>query len=123
MDLQQLAEADLAHTLEADGQVVTVTDPAGLSNELKALSNDISLLIDPDTGVAVSGRNANVTLRIASLRAAGFVGLPMGIEDGAQLPWIVTYTTVNGDQVTTKVMASSPDRSLGVVSLRLELMK
>ena len=31
MDLHQLAEADLAFTLEGDGQTVTVTNPAGTS--------------------------------------------------------------------------------------------
>lgn len=120
MDLHQLAESDLAFTLEGDGQTVTLTNPDGVSAQLKAISNDISLIIDPDTGVPVSGRNANVAFRIASLRAAGFE-LPKGIEDGASVPWLVQYVTVTGDQITTKVMASNPDRSIGLITLRLEL--
>lgn len=121
MDLHQLAESDLAFTLEGDGQTVTVTNPAGTSAPLKAISNDISLLIDPETGVPVSGRNANVALRVASLRAAG-LEMPVGIEDGAQVPWLVAYTTVTGESITTKVMASNPDRSLGLITCRLELV-
>lgn len=121
MDLHQLAEADLAFTLEGDGQTVTLTDPTGASADFQAISNDISLLIDPETGVPVSGRNANVALRIASIRAAGFL-LPKGVEDGAEVPWVVDYTTVDGDTVTTKVMASNPDRAIGLITLRLELV-
>ena len=121
MNLHQLAEADLAFTLEGDGQTVTLTAPDGTATDFQAISNDISLVIDPDTGVPVSGRNANVALRITSLRAAGFE-LPRGIEDGAEVPWLVGYTTVNGDQIATKVIASNPDRSLGIVTLRLELV-
>jgi hypothetical protein len=121
MDLHQLAESDLAFTLEGDGQTITLTDPAGSSADFQAISNDISLLIDPDTGVPVSGRNVNVALRIATLRTAGFQ-LPKGIEDGAEVPWLVDYTTVNGDQIKAKVMASNPDRAIGVITLRLELV-
>lgn len=121
MDLHQLAEADLAFTLEGDGQTVTLTAPDGTAADFQAISNDISLLIDPDTGVPVSGRNANVALRIASLRTAG-LELPKGIEDGAQVPWLVEYNTVGGDQITTKVMASNPDRAIGIVTLRLEIV-
>lgn len=121
MDLHQLAEADLAFTLEGDGQTITLTAPDGTAVDFQAISNDISLLIDPDTGVPVSGRNANIALRIASLRTAGFE-LPKGIEDGAEVPWLVDYTTVNGDQITAKVMASNPDRAIGLVTLRLELV-
>ena len=121
MDLHQLAEADLAFTLEGDGQTVTVTNPAGTSAPLKAISNDISLIIDPETGVPVSGRNANVALRVASLRDAGFE-IPKGIEDGAEVPWLVEYTTVTGETITTKIMASNPDRALGLVTCRLELV-
>mgnify|MGYP003109483762 FL=1 len=121
MDLHQLAEADLAFTLEGDGQTVTVTNPAGISASLQAISNDISLIIDPETGVPVSGRNANVALRVASLRAAGFE-IPKGIEDGASAPWLVEYTTVTGETIITKIMASNPDRALGLVTCRLELV-
>lgn len=122
MDLHQLAEADLAFTLEGDGQTVTLTNPEGVSAQLKAISNDISLIIDPDTGVPVSGRNANVAFRVSSLRAVGFE-LPKGIEDGATVPWLVQYVTVIGDTITTKVMASNPDRSIGLITLRLELVQ
>ncbi len=122
MDLHLIAEADLATTLEGNGQTVTLTDPQGVSATLTAISNDISLIIDPETGVPVSGRNANVAFRIASIRAAG-LQLPKGIEDGAVTPWVVDYTTVNGNALRAKVMASNPDRALGVVTVRVEIIK
>lgn len=121
MDLHALAEADLGRTLEADGRTVTVTNPEGVSATLQAIGNDISLLIDPETGVPVSGRNVNVALRVSSLRDAG-LDIPFGVEDGAQVPWVVEYTTVTGETITTKVMASNPDRSMGLVTCRLELI-
>ncbi len=121
MDLHALASQDLAFTLEADGQEVTLTDPQGASAVLKAISNDISLVLDPETGVPVSGRNANVALRMASLRAEG-MELPKGIEDAARVPWLVQYTTVSGDVLNAKVVESNPDRALGIVTLSLEVV-
>ena len=121
MDLQQIAETDLATTLESNGQLITVTDPVGVSADVQGLSNDISLLIDPDTGVPVSGRNANVSLRLSTLKTAG-IGTPKGIEDGASVPWLVEYTTVEGQTIKARVMASNPDRSLGIVTLKLGLV-
>lgn len=121
MDLHALASQDLAITLEGDGQTVTVTDPAGVSASIPAISNDISLLIDPETGVPVSGRNANVALRIETLRAHS-LALPKGVEDAAAVPWLVVYTTVNGDEITTKVVESNPDRALGLITLSLEVV-
>jgi hypothetical protein len=121
MSLQAIAAADLAVTLEGDGQSVTLTNPSGTSAVLQGISNDISLLIDTETGVPVSGRNANVSLRIASVRGAG-LDLPQGIEDGAMSPWLVAYTTTTGESITTKVMATNPDRAMGIVTCRLELV-
>lgn len=121
MDLHQIAEDDLAVTLEGDGQTITLTDPTGATADLQSISNDISLLIDPETGIPVSGRNVNLALRISSVRAAGFE-LPKGIEEGAVVPWLVDYTTVNGNQIKAKVMASNPDRAIGIITLRLELV-
>ena len=121
MNLQQLAESDLAFTLENEGQSVTVTNPEGVSAQLKSIMNDIGLLIDVETGGAISGRNANVALRISTLRSAGFE-IPKGIEESEKVPWVVEYTTVTGETIKTKVISSDPDRSLGIVTCGLELV-
>lgn len=124
MGLRETAEADLAITLEDDvtgfGWDITVTDPNGTSAALKGQSDDIGQVIDPDTGMAVSGRLASVVLRISSLLAEGLT-LPQGIADAAKKPWIVTFNDIGGTPYTFKVTQSNPDRALGIVVCLLEL--
>ncbi len=126
MGLRETAEADLAHILEDKtagfGWDITVTDPAGTSVLLVGYSNDIGMSIDPDTGVAVSGRRASVALRISSLTTAG-LGIPKGIIDATSKPWRVTFNDIEGTSHTFKVQESHPDRALGVVTCLLELYK
>jgi hypothetical protein len=122
--LRALAEADLAKILEDEiagfGHPITLTNPEGVSATLVGYATDISLVIDPDTGQAVSGRTASIELRISSLTAAG-LELPQGVADGASKPWVVECDDVNGVGHVYKVVKSSPDRSLGVVMCGLEL--
>ena len=124
MGLRELAESDLAGIIEDSvtgfGWDIAVTDPAGTTVPLVGLSDDISQVIDPDTGQAVSGRLASVTLRISSLITAG-VGLPQGISDTAAKPWIIEFDDINGNPFKFKVSQSNPDRALGVVVCLLEL--
>jgi len=123
MSLREIAEADLAVTLEDGvggfGWPITITDPTGASAALVGTSTDIAQVIDPDTGVAVSGRSASVAVRIASLTAAG-LGLPVGIADSGSRPWTVSFDDINGAGYTFKVQQSNPDRAIGLVTLVLE---
>lgn len=122
MSLRALAESDLSFILEDGvcgfGWPIVLTDPDGLSQNLTGFSDDISQIIDPDTGQAVSGRLASVALRISSLNA-----LPVGISDSSLKPWLVTFDDINGNSFTFKVSQSNPDRALGVVTCLLELYK
>lgn len=123
MSIRDLAEADLAFTLEdvnGFGWAVTLTDPTGFtgSSNVTAQVNDISQIVDPETGVAISGRQAAAVLRLSSVFAAGFA-LPVGIADGTGKPWLITFDDINGAPYTFKVEASDPDRTLGTVSLML----
>lgn len=121
--LRELAEADLSIIMEGDtfgpGWPITVTDPAGIVQPLKGLSSDISQLIDPDTGQAVSGRLATVAIRIQALIDVG-LDLPVGIVDINSKPWIIQFDDINGNPYTFKVNESNPDRALGVVVCVLE---
>lgn len=124
MSIRLLAEKDLATVLEdakfGFGWAITLTDPSGHSDEsLVGQSNDISQVIDPETGQLVSGRAAHVTLRISSLTAAGFSDLPRSVS-GNSLPWVVKFQDINGNDHTFRVRQSDPDRALGVVRLTLE---
>ena len=126
MGLRAKAGAD-AKTILEDGAIgfgwpITVTDPSGTVGNLTGFSNDISELIDPDTGQAVSGRLASVALSIDSLTDAG-LGLPVGIADSTLKPWLVAFDDVNGNPFTFKVQRSNPDRALGIITCILEFYK
>lgn len=120
MGLRDIAEADLKAIVEntADfGWPVTVTKPGGPTVAMVGLSTDISQTIDPDTGQAVSGRNASVSFVMSSLLTA-FSALPTGISDGA--PWVVVFADIAGASHTFKVLEALPDRALGCVVCLLE---
>lgn len=124
MNLRQRAEADLQFILEDSsggfGWPITVTDPSGLIRPLTGSSNDISQVVDPETGQVVSGRSASVALRVASIFTAGFNSLPVGIADRNSKPWLVSFDDINGNLHTFKVIQSNPDRALGIVTCILE---
>ena len=122
--LRELAQSDLGAILrDTDygfGWPISVTDTDGLKKPLVGFSNDISQLIDPDTGQAVSGRLATVALHIGDLTEAG-LGLPQGIADAKQKPWIIEFNDIHGEAYSFKVAQSNPDRAIGVVTCILEL--
>ncbi len=127
MGLREIAEMDLGVILEDEtygfGWPITVTDPSGTTvPDLIGFSDDISQVIDPDTGQAVSGRLASAVLRISSLVTAG-LGLPRGIADSGSKPWIIQFDDINGNPFQFKVSQSNPDRALGIVSCILEVYK
>ena len=82
---------------------------------LKGFSNDIAQIIDPDTGEAVGGRFASVAIRIGNLAAKG-LGIPKGITNNKQKPWVVKVADINGNNYTFKVAQSNPDRTIGIVT-------
>lgn len=124
--LRAQAEADLGRILEDTtngfGWPIKVTDPSGAVGQLTGFSTDISLMIDPETGQAVSGRTASATIRIALLSSEG-LGIPQGVADGAVKPWLVQFDDINGVAYTFKVKESIPDRAIGAVSCILEFYK
>lgn len=124
MNLRQQAELDLGFIIEDQetgfGWPVSVTNPSGSAADLIGLSDDISQIIDPDTGQMVTGRLASVVFRISSLDTAG-LGLPRGIADSGEKPWVVEFDDINGSPYKFKVSEANPDRAIGVVVCFLEL--
>lgn len=122
MNIRQLAEIDLGVTLEDSvsgfGWAVTLTNPQGVSVNLTGQAHDISQMIDPETGVAISGRSAAFVLRRSSVIASG-VGEPCGVPDGSTLPWLVAFSDINGSPHVFKVEDAEPDRVLGTFTLML----
>ena len=127
MSLRSTAEADLAVILEDDqfgfGWQINLTSPDSLVADLVGYSDDISQVIDPDTGVAVSGRLASAVFRISSLIDAGFVTLPIGVMDSSKAPWVVKFADINGNAGVFKVREGNPDRMLGIIACTLELYR
>lgn len=122
MGLRETAELDLVGILEdEDGFAwdITLTDPSAVGAPLRGFSNDISQVIDPDTGDVVSGRSASVALSMSSITAAG-LGMPQSIASSGVKPWLVTFNDIRGVAYTFKVLKSNPDRGHGLVTLILE---
>jgi hypothetical protein len=123
MGLRDIAAADFGIFVNDDvtgwGWAATVVDPAGTSVPLKVFSNDIFELIDNDTGVVVSGRNASATMVLADLTAAG-LGMPEAIAAGSSKPWTVTFDDINSQSYTFKIADVRPDRTIGSIVCLLE---
>ena len=123
--LRTIAENDLAFIVEDGvtgfGWPIILTDQSEVQHSLTGFSNDISQVIDPDTGQVVSGRLATVALRISSVLTATGGIYPVGIADESVKPWLVTFEDVNEiETITFKVIESNPDRALGLIILQLE---
>lgn len=98
---------------------LVVTDPDGRSARLQGFSTDVSDLIDMETGQAVSGRQAEVTISMDSLACAGMAH-PAGVPDTAGKPWVIAFEDAVGGLWTFKVMRSAPDRTAGLILCHLE---
>lgn len=126
MNIRELAEHDLAMTLEDSvngfGWDIIITDPDGKTDTLQGQAGDIGFQIDPDTGQAVSGRQAHCALRISTLEAAGF-DIPVKISDKTKNVWKFEINDINGNPFTYTVAEIPPDRTLGIVNILLEFYK
>lgn len=126
MGLREIAEADLAVTIEdrdtGFGWDVVLLSPDEADDdpgaELIALTVDTVLLGDPDTGTAVVGRRASVAIRISSLPDPDV--LPEGIPDLDSLPWRFRFSTLRGTERLYRVAHTEPDETLGVLVCHLE---
>ena len=125
MTLRTIAEADLATVMESAESFrwpVVLTDPDDNTHTapLYAIVNDVSGLIDPDTGQLVSGRVATFGIRISSITALG-LGLPKGESSSNKRPWVVSFKDITGASHLMKVTRGDPDLTLGIINLYLEV--
>lgn len=124
MSLRIQAELDARAIVEdrsGFGWPIMLTDPSGKVEEVTGLTNDISLVVDPDTGMLVSGRDATIAVSIQTLRAAGYPDTPRAVSQG--LPWVVEFWDINGNLGRFKVSRTSPDRAIGLVVMHLEVYR
>jgi len=122
MGLRAQAIADAALFVAADGDTITITDPAGTSAIVKALTADIEQAIDPDTGQAIVGRTVSVAVPISVLTAAS-LGMPRGSGDTKEKPWTVSFDDSEGNAQTFAVFEARPDKTMGIVVCMLEVYK
>lgn len=124
MGLRDQAAADLA-TILGDtagfSSCVELQSPEGAEVEIRGLVADVSQILDPQTGQAVSGRVASVALPLAEL--VDWPGLAAGIADPDSKPWTVRMADVTGTQTLYRVREARPDRVLGVLVCLLEPYK
>lgn len=126
MNLREISERDLALTLEdADngfGIPATITDTVGNSAVINVQGGDVHVLYDPDTDVKISSRTAHIVVRIASLTAAG-LEMPKAQSDQSKNPYTFEFADSNGVIRKFIVSEARPDRTLGIVTVILELIK
>lgn len=126
MGLREIAEADLAITVEdrdgGFGWDVVLLNPTEADNAagspLVGLTVNTMLLGDPDTGVAVKGRRVSVAVRISSLPDPNT--LPEGIPDTDSLPWRFRFSNLRSTERIWRVADTDPDETLGVLVCHLE---
>lgn len=123
MNLREQAAIDARAFLEdVDGGFswpIKVTAPGKAPVNLKGFSSDIHQTIDPETGQAVVGRLATIALSMLSLKEAE-LGVPKGVADNSQRPWIVEFDDVGGASYKFKVVEAVPDRAMMIVVCRLQ---
>jgi len=126
MNIRQQAELDLGLILEDEtygfGMSATITNPDGVSAQLIIQSGDVHLLFDPATEVSVNNRTAHASVRISSLASAN-LGLPRAQPKSNLNPWIFEFQDANGNSRKFTVQEARPDRTLGLVTVILELMR
>lgn len=122
MSLSLQAAADAKNIVESTaefGWPITVTNPSGITRALVGLSSDVHLTMHPETGEAISGRRAHVTLVISTLLAAN-LGEPRGESDAGKKPWLVRFNDVNGRTWQSKIAQAIPDYKIGLIVCTLE---
>ena len=126
MGLRDQVAADIQAILENEddfGGPITVINPSGVELEAVGHSNDIATVIDPETGIAVTGRRASIALSLLTLDAEAGFGIPRGVADSASDPWRVKFQDILGKAHTFKVIEANPDRAAGCVTCTLEAYK
>lgn len=104
-------ESFLATSLEDPdffGWPVTITNLLGESQDIYGQARHINLVIDMETGVDIQTEQASVVLRLSSIT----IGEP-------EKNWKVTTTDTNGTSRNFYVVEAMPDRTAGLIILKL----
>jgi hypothetical protein len=116
MNLRELAESDLAFTLEdvnGAGTPFTLISPDGGEFPVVGTVGDIGVLFAPETGEAIRTRSIAATCRIRTLAALTALMPERG--------WKAAVLDLQGNMQSLYVQGNDPDRTLGVYHLRMGL--
>lgn len=108
-------EEFLARSLEdpeAFGWSFTLTNPLGESQEITGQTRHINMLIDMDTGSDVQQEQASIVARLSSIT----IGEP-------KKDWLVTVKDTVGNEYDCYVVLAIPDRTFGIIVLKLGLLE
>lgn len=115
MSLIERSEEFLERSLEdpeAFGWTVTLKNSFGETQVISGQVRHINMLIDIDTGADVQQEQASVTVRLSTVT----IGEP-------QKNWLVTITDTAGNEYDCYVVEAFPDRTLGIIVLKLGLLE
>jgi hypothetical protein len=116
VNLRELAEADLEHTLEnpsASGSPFTLIDPDGGEYSVIGMVGDIGLLIEPERGEKIRSRSIACSCRIKTLAAL----TPLAPCRG----WRARLIDLRGNTVNAFVSGCDADRTIGIYNLSVSL--
>ena len=108
---EEFLERSLEDT-EAFGWSFTLTNPLGESQSISGQARHINLLIDMDTGLDVQQEQASIVVRLSTLT----IGEP-------KKNWLVTVTDTEGNSYDCYVVLPIPDRTMGIIVLKLGLLE
>ena len=97
---------------EAFGWTFTLTNPLGESQTITGQARHINMLIDMETGMDVQQEQASVAPRLSSIT----IGEP-------QKDWLVKVTDTAGNEYDCYVVLAIPDRTMGLIVLKLGLLE
>jgi len=115
MSLIERSEAFLATSLENPdyfGWAFTLINPVGESQALHGQARHINMMIDIETGLDVQQEQASITARLSSIT----IGEP-------QKNWKVNLKDTAGNDYTCVVVEAIPDRTMGLIVLKLGLLE
>ena len=115
MSLIERSEEFLERSLEdteAFGWTVILKNPLGESQPVSGQVRHINMLIDIDTGADVQQEQASATVRLSTIT----IGEP-------QKNWLVVITDTAGNEYDCYVVEAFPDRTLGIIVLKLGLLE
>lgn len=116
MGLRELAQADMATTLESaagGATAFTLIDENNHTWSLNGIVGDIGLMVDTE-GNAVAGRTCSASFRSDRVQINGVTTEP-------KRGWKVSYVDLSGKTWNLFVLYSMPDRTIGITKVYLVL--